>query len=224
MSKAAEGLASAPYKQSRIKRFLLFPLGVLYRLWTRSIRIAYLNSDQDPLDESPREPSVIFLWHNRLFLAGEWHRRFRKPLTCYGLISGSKDGALLETFFGWAGIRAVRGSRNRRGTQAVRDSVRVMRNGHDVGITPDGSRGPRYEAKSGALLLAKLSKSPMLLVSFEFGWSVKLNSWDKFVIPLPFSKVILRTTTLSFDELFVGRDLEEATKLAESRLLQLTRD
>ena len=224
MSKAAEGLASAPYKQSRIKRLLLFPLGVLYRLWTRSIRIAYLNSDQDPLDESPREPSVIFLWHNRLFLAGEWHRRFRKPLTCYGLISGSKDGALLETFFGWAGIRAVRGSRNRRGTQAVRDSVRVMRNGHDVGITPDGSRGPRYEAKSGALLLAKLSKSPMLLVSFEFGWSVKLNSWDKFVIPLPFSKVILRTTTLSFDELFDGRDLEEATKLAESRLLQLTRD
>ena len=99
-----------------------------------------------------------------------------------------------------------------------------MRNGHDVGITPDGSRGPRYEAKSGALLLAKLSKSPMLLVSFEFGWSVKLNSWDKFVIPLPFSKVILRTTTLSFDELFDGRDLEEATKLAESRLLQLTRD
>ena len=224
MSKAAEGLVSTPFKLSRIKRFLLFPLGVLYRLWTRSIRIAYANPDQGSLDESSREPSVIFLWHNRLFLAGEWHRRFRKPQTCYGLISASKDGALLETFYGWAGIRAIRGSRNRRGTQALRDSARVMRKGHDVGITPDGSRGPRYEAKSGALLLAKLSKSPMLLVSFEFGWSVKLNSWDRFVIPLPFSKVILRTTTLSFDELFDGRNLEEATKLAESRLLQLTRD
>ncbi len=224
MSKAAEGLTNAPYKQSRIKRFLLLPLGLLYRLWTRSIRITCENSDQVPSESPSREPVVIFLWHNRLFLAGEWHRRFRKPMTCYGLISGSKDGALLETFFGWSGIRAIRGSSNRRGVQAVRDSVRVMRNGHDVGITPDGSRGPRYEAKSGALLLAKLTKSPMLLVSFEFGWSVKLNSWDRFVIPLPFSKVILRTTTLSFDELFDGRDLEEATKLAESRLLQLTRD
>ena len=224
MSKAAEGLASAPFKLSRIKRLLLFPLGLLYRLWTRSIRIAYENAGKGSLDTSSREPAVIFLWHNRLFLAGEWHRRFRKHQTCYGLISASKDGALLETFYGWAGIRAIRGSRNRRGTQAVRDLARVIRKGHDVGITPDGSRGPRYEAKSGALLLAKLSKAPILLLSFEFGWSLKLNSWDRFIIPLPFSKVILRTTTIGFEELFDGRDLEEATRLAEDRLRQLTRD
>ena len=85
---------------------------------------------------------------------------------CYGLISGSRDGAWLETFYGWAGIRAIRGSQNRRGSQAARDLIRLVKDGNDVGITPDGSRGPKYEAKPGALLVAKASRSPVALAFF----------------------------------------------------------
>lgn len=224
MSNATEGVPNAPYKQSAIKKILLFPFGILYRLWTYSIRISYDTQDQSNLASSPNDTIVMVLWHNRLFLAGEWHRRFRDPLTCYGLISGSKDGALLETFFGWAGIRAVRGSRNRRGTQAVRDLVRLIKKGHDVGLTPDGSRGPCYQAKPGALLLNKLTKAPILLLSFEFGWSIKLNSWDKFVIPFPFSKVNAVTRLLDYDETFEGRTIKEATRFVEEKLIELTID
>jgi len=224
MSDAAEGVTDTPYKQSCIQRLLLFPLGMLYRLWTFSVRISYDSRYQSHANPSSSGPIILLLWHNRLFLAGEWHRRFRKPMTCYGLISASKDGALLETFYGWAGIRSVRGSQNRRGTQALRDLVRVTKNGHDVGVTPDGSRGPRYQAKPGALLLTKLTKAPILLLSFEFGWSIKLKSWDKFVIPLPFSKATAVTRLLDYDETFEGRTIEEATRFVEEKLIELTKD
>jgi lysophospholipid acyltransferase (LPLAT)-like uncharacterized protein len=224
MSNVAEGVPEAPYEQSAIKKLLLFPLGILYKLWTYSIRISYDSQEQSDIGSSPQDPIVMVLWHNRLFLAGEWHRRFRKSMICYGLISASKDGALLETFYGWAGIRAVRGSRNRRGTQAVRDLVRIIKDGHDAGVTPDGSRGPSYQAKPGALLLTKLTKAPILLLSFEFGWSIKLNSWDKFVIPLPFSKVNSVTRVLGHDEIFEGRTIKGATRFVEEKLVELTID
>ena len=169
-------------------------------------------------------PVVITLWHNRLFLAGEWVLRFRKKRGCYGLISGSRDGAWLQIFYGWVGVRAIRGSRNRRGTQAVREMVKVLREGHDVGITPDGSRGPCYEAKSGALAVAKLAKIPILLLSFEYSSCIRLKSWDRFVLPYPFSLVRVTTRILYHDQLFAERNLDEATQFVESELNRITID
>lgn len=224
MSKAAEGSPCGPHKQGPLARMLLWPVGLAYRLWIRSVRFENILCEETESVVPRDQACILFLWHNRLFLAGEWQRRFRGIRNCYGLISASKDGALLETFYGWAGIRAVRGSKNRRGTQAIRELVRVMRSNNDIGITPDGSRGPRYEAKQGALLVAKLTKAPLLLLSFEYSYSIKLKSWDKFVIPFPFSKVVAHVRYLCYEELFSGNDLEEATKLAQDKLLNITKD
>jgi hypothetical protein len=197
---------------------------MIYRLWTLTIRMRY--SDQKDLKEMQNwdGPVVITLWHNRLFLAGEWVLRFRKKRGCYGLISGSRDGAWLQIFYGWVGVRAIRGSRNRRGTQAVREMVKVLREGHDVGITPDGSRGPCYEAKSGALAVAKLAKIPILLLSFEYSSCIRLKSWDRFVLPYPFSLVRVTTRILYHDQLFAERNLDEATQFVESELNRITID
>ena len=225
MSQSEEEPSPVPHKLGPAARFFLWPLGLLYRFWTASIRIDSIDlSAFEEAHAKSERPCVLMLWHNRLFLAGEWHRRFRKDMTCFGLISASKDGALLETLYGWAGIRAVRGSRNRRGTRAVRELVRAMRDGHDVGVTPDGSRGPLYEAKSGALLIARLAKAPILFLSFEFGWSAKLNSWDRFVVPFPFSKVVATHKYVCFEDIFEGRDLEEATAYAQLLLEGITKD
>ena len=71
---------------------------------------------------------------------------------------------LLERF----NIRAVRGSAKRRGAGAVRELAGWLRRGHDIGITPDGSRGPCYEIKPGLVLLAQLSGCAILPMSFEF--------------------------------------------------------
>ena len=188
------------------------------------MRLSYRDEDGRAEIKKVNEPITIVLWHNRLFIAGEWHQRFRKKRRCYGLISGSRDGAWLETFYGWAGIRAIRGSRNRRGAEATRELIRLVKAGHDAGVTPDGSRGPKYQAKSGALLIARASRSPVALLSFSYNWAIRLNSWDQFVIPLPFAKVRVRTKILPYEKLFCERDLEEATRRVEHLLMEMTDD
>jgi lysophospholipid acyltransferase (LPLAT)-like uncharacterized protein len=224
MSKRSTGKGFIPFRQSFLIRLLLSPLGAIYRLWTISIRLDYKEQNGRSELNKQSQALVIFLWHNRLFLAGEWHHRFRKQKQCFGLISASRDGAWLETFYGWAGIRPIRGSQNRRGSQAVRELVKVVKSGNDVGITPDGSRGPKYDAKTGAIALARITKKPILLLSFEYSKCFRFNSWDKFVVPYPFSKVIVRTRVLSRDKLFdAGTDLD-ATTLARESLMELTID
>lgn len=140
------------------------------------------------------------------------------------MISGSRDGAWLETFYGWAGIRAIRGSRNRRGSQATRELIRAVKNGNDAGVTPDGSRGPKYQAKTGAIFVARASKSPIVLLSFTYSWCIRLKSWDQFVIPLPFSKVEVKTRFLTNEELFSDNNNDEVTRIVESSLLEITHD
>ena len=91
----------AAFSLSMKHKVLLFPLGVLYRLWVSTIRFQFV--DLNARDEVVKndKPVIITLWHNRLFLAGEWQRRFRGGRKCFGLISGSRDGAWLEVFYGW---------------------------------------------------------------------------------------------------------------------------
>ena len=119
-------------------------------------------------------------------------RRFRKKRKCYGLISGSRDGAWLETFYGWAGIRAIRGSKIAEVPRRPENLFVWSRVVTILGITPDGSRGPKYQAKSGALLIARASRSPVVLLSFSYGWAIRLKSWDQFVIPYPSPKFMHR--------------------------------
>ena len=215
---------SSPFSLGLISRILLFPLGLLYRFWLFSIRFSFVCKSSKNEILALEEPVIITLWHNRLFLAGEWQRRFRENRKCFGLISGSKDGAWLEAFYLWSGIHAVRGSSNRGGSKAIRGLVRKLKDGHDIGITPDGSQGPQYTAKPGGLLVAKVASSPMLLLSFEYGKHFKLKSWDRFVIPLPFSRVLVRTKLFWVDEKLEKHSMEQVADILNSELMKLTFD
>ena len=115
----------------------------------------------------------------------------------------------------------VRGSQTRRGTQSVRELIKVVRKGNEVGITPDGSRGPIYEAKSGATVLARITRAPVCLLAFEFSSHWKLKSWDRFVIPFPFSKVKVKTKIITLEKLFAEGCDEKATQIAKDEYWQL---
>ena len=218
------GDPQSPFSLGFKHKCILFPFGLLYRLWVRTIRFKFSETSSQQEIEKNQYPVIITLWHNRLFLAGEWQRRFRTKRKCFGLISGSRDGAWLEAFYGWSGICSVRGSSNRGGTKAIRDLVRKLKDGHDIGITPDGSRGPCYEAKPGGILVAKLSKVPLLLVTFEYGRHYRLNSWDGFVIPFPFSTVLVRTQIVSAGDLLNQSSIEDAAGVLSRQLMKLTFD
>ncbi|WP_309396817.1 DUF374 domain-containing protein [Cerasicoccus maritimus] len=196
-------------------------LAFITRMWCASLRIK--------IDEETRavmaDPAatVFVLWHNRLFGIGEVHRRFRRPHVdrpIFGLISASKDGAWLAAFFERIGIQAVRGSSSWRGMQAVRESVKVLDEG-DLGITPDGPRGPCYDFKSGAALIARKANSRVVILSLNYGPSKQLKSWDRFYIPWPFTRVEYIAREV---EIKTSGPLEPLAEELKSKMTAITRD
>lgn len=133
---------------------------------------------------------VAALWHNRIFSPCYIYRyviRGRIPMCM--LTSASKDGAMLSAVAQCYGMRTVRGSSRRRGAVGFMDMVREMENGCHMCITPDGPKGPLYRCHPGAIRLASLSGAPLLPVRLRFGRCWRVSSWDRFIVPLPFSRV-----------------------------------
>ncbi len=199
---------------------MLWPFGVLLRLWGRTLRF---ETDPDDLRNYTKrdEPVALILWHNRLFLAAEIVRRFRVGRPAYALVSASQDGAWLTAFFALAGLRTVRGSSSRLGREAATALVDTLRDGHDVGITPDGPRGPCYELKPGAIIVARRTRAPLLLIGGEYYSAWRLRSWDRFYVPKPFSRVRMRCELIPAEEL---ADREAALARVQARLLALNPD
>jgi lysophospholipid acyltransferase (LPLAT)-like uncharacterized protein len=173
------------------RRIAVWPLSALMRLWWRTIRVHISEEDRRVVTHQG-EPTIFVLWHNRLFMAADVVRLFRSGRPLYSLISASKDGAWLTAFFTNLGLRVVRGSSSRRGRQAAADLLDVVRAGHDVGITPDGPRGPCYQMKPGALIVARRARIRIVLAGFDFESSWRMPSWDGFHVPKPFSVVRMR--------------------------------
>jgi lysophospholipid acyltransferase (LPLAT)-like uncharacterized protein len=147
------------------------------------------------------EPVTFVVWHNRLFLTPEIFRRYRGGRPLVALISASGDGAWLTAFFSLVGMRAARGSSSRLGREAATALVEAQRAGYDIGITPDGPRGPCYEMKPGVVIVPRRTASPLLLIGGEFSSAWQLKSWDRFYLPKPFSRVRLRCELVTPDEL-----------------------
>jgi lysophospholipid acyltransferase (LPLAT)-like uncharacterized protein len=199
---------------------LLWPLGFLLRLWGRTLRFDC--SPEDLRNWTKNDvPVAIVLWHNRLFLAAEIVRRFRVGRVPYALVSASRDGAWLAAFFSLAGLRTVRGSSSRLGREAATALVDTLRAGHDIGITPDGPRGPCYELKPGTVIVARRTRAPMLLVGGEFSSAWRLRSWDRFYVPKPFSRVRMRCEVITADQL---ADREAGAAMLRERLLAINPD
>ena len=159
-------------------------MSLLLRLWLATLRF---RCNVDRIDDQ-EGPFVLLLWHDKL-LVSSWiaNRCFRRRVAA--LISTSKDGAWLVAFFKMMGITAVRGSSNRRGAAALIALTRAMRDGAHAGITPDGPKGPSMVFKPGAVSLSRLSRRPFMLLGIGYGSCHRLRSWDRFALPLPFSRV-----------------------------------
>lgn len=212
--------APAVHEISGWRRALLWPLGMLVQLWGMTLRF-------DTSPESLRaftkkdEPVAFLIWHNRLFLASEIVRRYRGGRPMYALVSASQDGAWLTAFFSLAGLRTVRGSSSRLGREAATALVDVLRAGNDVGITPDGPRGPRYELKAGGVIVARRTHAPLLLIGGEFSSAWQLRSWDRFYVPKPFSRVRMRCDVVESEQL---ADRDAAVAFLRERMLTLNPD
>jgi lysophospholipid acyltransferase (LPLAT)-like uncharacterized protein len=152
------------------------------------------------------QPVIFCLWHNRLAISMIVHRRFPRPLAA--LVSASKDGALLAAALQKFGVEQVRGSTSRRGPQALLELTSRAASGCDLAVTPDGPRGPRYVVQHGVIGLAQVTGLPIIPVTCNTARKLCLRGWDRFQVPLPFSKceIILR------EPIMVPRDASEARR------------
>ena len=136
-------------------------------------------------------PPVIFiLWHNRFFtVPPAWERLCGAHRKTVALTSASHDGDMVARAMAVFGLGAIRGSSSRRAVAALVGLKRALLEGLDVCITPDGPRGPRYKIQPGFIKLAESTGAPIIPIHVRFSSAWRLKTWDRFVIPKPFSRV-----------------------------------
>ncbi len=140
-------------------------------------------------------PVVVCFWHSRIALSPAcWPLdRAQEPRA---LISLSADGEFIAKAMEKVGFPAIRGSASRRsdqtrakgGAAAFRDVLRWLKAGNGIAITPDGPRGPAERMTDGPPMLARLARAPVLLVGLASRPCLTLNTWDRAVLPLPFTR------------------------------------
>lgn len=135
-----------------------------------------------------KKPLISAFWHGRMLLMPcAW----QCPHPFSMLISNHTDGKIIAQSVKYYGIQTIAGSKSRGGTQALRRILKCLKNGHSIGVTPDGPRGPREVVSQGIVAMARLSGVPVMPCTYAIGHSVVVPSWDRFRVPLPFSRGVL---------------------------------
>lgn len=163
--------------------------GCLMRLWCRTLRIRAVDVGGYGLTDEPSPPVIFMLWHNRILAAPAAWKPFGRRRRLAVLTSASRDGTVLAEAVGSFGFAAVRGSSSRRAVAAWIGLKRALEAGMDVCVTPDGPRGPCYTFHPGIVKLAAATGARLVPVHVRYQRAWKLKSWDRFRIPLPFSRV-----------------------------------
>lgn len=162
----------------------------LLKLWGLTLRIRL--NDLAGVANLVRGKRVIFAcWHNRLFVVPIAYARWNRGPGMRPLISLSDDGEILAIVLKAFHMPAIRGSSSKQGRRAVTESCDALKEGFDVGITPDGPRGPCYKLQPGVIFLAQKAGQNLVVFTYECSRSIRLKSWDRFMLPLPFSRIDL---------------------------------
>ena len=135
-----------------------------------------------------KTPFIVCFWHNRLMMQMcFWNRQ----MPCYMLNSSHRDGQICGEAVSYFGINNISGSTSKRGTEAMRSLLSILKKGGCVGITPDGPRGPRFVVSPGLIHIAWLSGVDIVPCISSTTRRKVLSSWDRFIVALPFSRGVL---------------------------------
>jgi lysophospholipid acyltransferase (LPLAT)-like uncharacterized protein len=157
---------------------------VYIRLLHATMRIEVVGAEA--LDAARRDPGKYILCF--------WHSRFVLMPYCYPgprivvLSSNHRDAEALVRILRKFGIEQARGSSTEGGATGMRQILRKVSEGCDVGLTPDGPRGPRRRVQPGVVALARLSGLPIIPVTFSASPARRLRTWDRTLLPKMFSK------------------------------------
>lgn len=160
---------------------------------------------------------IMACWHGELLLIPYAYLRYRKIPNVKLFISEHFDGELIAKTLSFFGFGTIRGSTTRGGAKALIKAIKEIKEGSDIGITPDGPKGPRHQVHDGIIAIAQKTKKKIVLVEIKPKKYWQLNSWDKFVIPKPFSELnYFISEPIDID----GLEFEEARAKVKEGLLK----
>ena len=189
-------------------------------IWLSTCRMTLDADEQSKGFFSRKEQVIVALWHSGLIYILYHFRKFPAAI----MVSPSKDGEWVARALRIWGQHPVRGSRLKGGLHAIREMTRMLRErGFSAGIVADGSKGPNQVAQLGALILSRDTGYPIVPVGFGAKWAYYFNSWDKMVLPMPFSKVsMVYRPPIYVEKKCKGKELEEKRLLLQQELNKAT--
>lgn len=201
-----------------MKKFLFnyvlpyFLFGII-RLWCATLRCRNLSPHNEEYFKNLPGKYILTLWHSRIFYFFYYFRN-RPDLNI--LISPSEDGDLLARLGVLMGYTIVRGSTYKNSVSAARKLIKALRKNERIVVVADGSRGPRHKAQPGTVELARITGSPLISMTYNAQRKFELDSWDKFLVPLPFT-----ICTLNFGApIILQKDADQQAILKKLEILE----
>ena len=182
-------------------------------------------------DAAAREKGVIIaFWHHQLMIAPRVRRETDRRF--YMLISAHRDGDIITDSVRSFDLDFIRGSaanpkkahKDKGGATASVQIIAALRDGHVVGMTPDGPRGPRERANMGVVRLSQISQAPIIPIGLSVSRGRRLNTWDGFLLAWPFSKgVCVASDPIEPPAENDDSALESTRQSVENALISVTR-
>lgn len=207
------------------RRFLIFPAiyvakGLL-RLLVKTCRID-IHGLESFSQIASKEKCILMLWHNRLLILPEILQAYAPQFLYRAVISKSRDGEMLSILVNsYSAGRTLRVSHHAR-HQALSQMINKLKNNHEVIIlTPDGPRGPRYQVKRGIAMASRMTSASVVMLTWSSSQFWQLKSWDKLIIPKPFSRIRIELGKPVYLKDDSDQELSSDTKMLQDFLLHL---
>lgn len=165
----------------------------------------------------PNEPVIFAFWHGDLLMQPYLYYQFRKIPKANVLISDHFDGQIIARIMRYFKLGTIHGSTTRGGAKVLIQGLKSLSEGYDIGITPDGPKGPRHEMSDGAVIMAQKRQTKVIVYSCVPSKFWQLSSWDRFTVPKPFG-VIDFYASEPID--ISGLEMDEAKTLIKMKLME----
>lgn len=187
-------MATPRLKQYFYEGFLPLIGAILLALIDRSLRWQRVTLAEIPENWLEKGPHILGFWHNQQLMLPfcmKREGRGKKPRQIYVLISAHRDGRMIARAISYYGFDSVAGSSSRGGREGAKKLHDLISGGDHIALTPDGPKGPIFQAKAGIIKLARTTGATIYPLAYNAERKWEFKSWDRMILPKPFSRAVL---------------------------------
>lgn len=209
------------FSASPVRFFLCLLIYIYAEIIYRTIRWQKIGKDSLSEHVQTHQKAILVFWHGRILMVPCFSPRHH---SYHAIISSHNDGMYISRFLRFFRITTIWGSTSKGGMSALRKAAAALKNNDIIAITPDGPRGPRMRLNSNLIALSKQLSAPILPITFSVSHAKIFNSWDRFMLPLPFGRgTIIYGKPIHISANADKKTMEKAGKTLENALNSMTR-